>query len=168
MTFLESAHDEFRRYKRLGEKAIEQVRDDAGLRWSPDPESNSIAIVVKHIAGNMISRWTDFLTTDGEKPTRNRDFEFVDDLSSRAELLDVWERGWKCLFEALAPLTEADLQRTVYIRGEAHTVLQAINRQIGHYAYHVGQIVWIAKHLQSGSWNSLSIPRGKSADYSPR
>jgi len=168
MTYLESARDEFRRYKKLGEKAMAQVRSDADLHWAPDPESNSIAIIVKHIAGNMISRWTDFLTTDGEKATRNRDDEFVDDIQTREQILAAWERGWKCLFDALDPLTENDLQETVYIRGEAHSVVQAINRQIGHYANHVGQIIWIAKHLASDQWKSLTIPRGKSSDYLPR
>ena len=159
MNILESARDEFRRYKRLGEKAIAQVRTDADLHWSPDPESNSIAIIVKHLAGNMISRWTDFLTTDGEKPTRNRDGEFVDDIPSREQILEAWERGWKCLFDAVAALRDEDLPRIVHIRGEACTVLQAVNRQLGHYAYHVGQIVWIARHRAHEDWQSLSIPR---------
>lgn len=168
MKYLESALSEFRRYKSLGEKAIAQVTGAAQLHWQPDHESNSIAVIVKHISGNMISRWTDFLTADGEKANRNRDVEFIDDIKTRAELMAVWDRGWKCLFDALAPLTEDDLMKTVVIRAEPHSVLRAINRQMGHYAYHVGQIVFIAKHLRSDQWKSLSIPRGKSADYLPR
>jgi len=159
MTFLQSADEEFRRYKKLAEKAIAQLPNEEDLHWQPDPESNSIAIIMKHIVGNQISRWTDFLTTDGEKPTRNRDNEFVDDVTSREQLLAHWEKGWMRLFDALAPLSENDLSKTVYIRGEALSVVQAINRQIAHYANHVGQIIWIAKHLSSENWKSLSIPR---------
>jgi hypothetical protein len=159
MTYLESAIDELRRYRKLAERAMLQLRNDEDLHWTPDAESNSIAILVRHLAGNMISRWTDFLTSDGEKPSRQRDAEFVDDAASREQLLALWNRGWTCLFDALEPLRDEDLQKTVYVRGEALTVVQAINRQVAHYASHVGQIVWIAKHRESGNWKSLSIPR---------
>lgn len=136
-----------------------------------DPESNSIAIIVKHMAGNMRSRWMDFLTTDGEKPDRNRDTEFEDAPKTRTDLMDLWERGWKYVFDALEPLTDADLTRTVTIRTEPHSVMQAINRQVAHYAHHVGQIVFLAKHLTAkatGKWESLSVPRGKSAEINAR
>jgi len=125
---------------------------------------NSIALVMKHMVGNMRSRWTDFLTSDGEKPNRNRDQEFIDAPQSRQELMAAWEEGWGLVFGALEPLTDADLGRTITIRGEAHSVLQAINRQIAHYAYHVGQIVMLAKHFQGPQWNSLTIPRNRSAE----
>ena len=157
----------FSYYKKLGERAMEQCPDDE-LFAAQDGESNSIAIIVKHMAGNMRSRWTDFLTSDGEKPDRNRDSEFEDAPKTRAELLEVWEKGWKCVLDALEPLTEADLTRTVTIRAEPHSVMQAINRQVAHYAYHVGQIVYLAKHFaaeRSGSWKALSVPRGKSKEF---
>jgi len=140
---------------------------DNALFITLDAESNSIAIIVKHMSGNMRSRWLNFLTTDGEKPDRNRDTEFESPANTRAELIEQWERGWKYVFDALEPLTEADLTRTVTIRSEPHTVMQAINRQIAHYAHHVGQILFLAKHLtftQTGKWESLSVPRGKSAE----
>lgn len=155
---------EFRRYKSLGEAALAQVTD-AQLAQALDAESNSIAVIVKHLAGNMRSRWTDFLTTDGEKADRNRDAEFEAEPTNRDELMRLWESGWHCLFAALAPLKDADLARTVTIRGEAHSVAQAILRQVAHYANHVGQIVFLAKHFQSTNWRSLSIPRGKSAEF---
>jgi hypothetical protein len=154
-------------YKRLGERAMAQCPDDA-LFTVPDPESNSIAIIVKHLAGNMRSRWTEFLTTDGEKPDRNRDTEFEDPPKTRAELMMLWERGWKILFDALEPLTDADLAKTVTIRNEPHSVMQAINRQVAHYAHHVGQILFLAKHLTAqatGKWESLSVPRGQSKQF---
>src|SRR5262245_23510631 len=139
---------------------------DADLFRAPDPESNSIALVVKHIAGNMRSRWTDFLTTDGEKPDRDRDTEFeVGAADTARSLRERWEQGWKLLFDALAGLTPADLTRTVPIRGEPHTVLQAIQRQLTHYAYHVGQIVYVARHWAGPGWKSLSIPKGKSREF---
>lgn len=161
--------DLFRYYKNLGERAMEQCPDD-GLFTAPDPESNSIAIVVKHMTGNMRSRWTDFLTSDGEKPDRNRDTEFEDAPKTRAELIVLWERGWKVLFGALEPLTDADLTRTVTIRTEPHSVTQAVNRQIAHYSYHIGQIVFLARHFaaQSGEWKSLTIPRRKSAEFNAK
>jgi len=154
----------FRQYKSLAEGAMAQVADDQ-LNQTLDAESNSIAVIVKHMAGNMRSRWTDFLSADGEKPDRNRDSEFENPPSTRAALMDTWESGWKCAFTALEGLTDADLTRTVYIRAEPHSVMQAINRQIAHYACHVGQIVFLAKHFRSTQWKSLSIPRGKSTDF---
>lgn len=151
-------------YKRLAERAMEQVADEH-LFTTQDAEANSIAIIVKHMTGNMRSRWTDFLTTDGEKPDRNRDSEFVGPAGSREALLRQWDSGWAHVFAALEPLTEADLARTVTIRGEAHSVMQAINRQLAHYPYHVGQIVLLAKHFACQGWNSLSVPRDRSAEF---
>ncbi|MGE0104911.1 MAG: DUF1572 family protein [Blastocatellales bacterium] len=157
--YLENAINEYRLLKRQGERAIEQL-DDTQLLVAIDPESNSIAIIVKHLAGNMRSRWVDFLTSDGEKPDRNRDQEFViDDSIGRTEVMQWWEQGWGYVFAALESLTPDDLMRTVMIRGEAHTVIQAIERQMTHYAAHVGQIVFLAKHLKSSEWKTLSVPR---------
>ena len=157
----------FRQFKTLAEAALAQVTDEQ-LQATLDPESNSLAIIVKHMAGNMRSRWTDFLTTDGEKPDRNRDSEFEEPPATRAELMRLWEDGWNRVFTALEPLTDADLGRTITIRGEAHSVMQAINRQVAHYACHCGQIVFLAKHLQSGNWKCLSVPRRKSDEYNKR
>jgi hypothetical protein len=154
----------FRAYKRLAEGAMVQLTDQQ-LFVTLDPEANSIAIIVKHMVGNMCSRWTDFLTTDGEKPDRNRDQEFVDPASTREELLSAWESGWLCVFQAIEPLTDDDLGRKVTTRGEAHSVMQAINRQLAHYPMHVGQIVFLAKHLAGDRWQSLSVPRNKSAEF---
>ena len=155
----------FRAYKKLAEKAIDQVKDEE-LFVKIDEESNSIAVVMKHISGNMISRWTDFLTSDGEKPDRNRDMEFViDPQTSRQDLMAYWERGWQCVFTAIEPLTADDFTKKVLIRGEPHTIIQAINRQLTHYAYHIGQIVFLGKHFRSAEWQSLSIPRNKSAQF---
>ncbi len=154
----------FRQYKKLAEGAIAQVTD-AQLTTALDAEMNSIALIVKHMTGNMRSRWTDFLTTDGEKPDRHRDSEFVGAPATRQELMARWEEGWQCVFSALEPLSEADLGRTVMIRSEPHSVMQAINRQIAHYGMHVGQIVMLAKHFASDHWKSLSVPRNKSADF---
>jgi Protein of unknown function (DUF1572) len=166
-SYLKDSIDLLRYYKRLGTQAMAQVPDQF-LPATPDAESNSIAIIVKHLAGNMRSRWPDFLTVDGEKPGRDRDAEFVDPPLSRAEISAMWEAGWKCAFDALEPLAESDVGRVVLIRGEHHSVMQAINRQLAHYAYHVGQIVYLAKHFSGASWTSLSIPRGKSADFNSR
>jgi len=157
----------FRYYKKLGEGAIAQVNDEQ-LFVTLDPEMNSIAQIVKHMAGNLRSRWTDFLTSDGEKPDRNRDSEFEEPPSTRAALMEMWEAGWASLFGALEPLSESDAGRAVKIRGEAHSVMQAVNRQVAHYAYHVGQIVFLAKHLQSAQWKSLSVPRGQSGKFNQR
>src|SRR5437016_11633286 len=151
----------------MAEDAITQVSDDE-LTALLDPEANSIALLVKHMAGNMRSRWTDFLTSDGEKPDRDRDSEFVQPAEGRAPLMAVWEDGWRRVWEALEPLTDADLTRTVTIRGLPHSVMQAIHRQMAHYAHHVGQIVFLAKHLTAqgtGKWDSLSVPRGKSQAF---
>ena len=166
-SYTQDARDLLRYYKRLGDRAIEQC-PDADLFATLDPESNSIAIIVKHMAGNMRSRWTDFLTSDGEKPDRNRDTEFEDAPATREALQSLWEQGWQCLFTALEPLSEPDLQRTVTIRGEAHSVMQAINRQIAHYSYHCGQIVLLAKHFGHAEWKSLSVPRKQSAEFNRR
>jgi hypothetical protein len=169
-SYLQDSIGLFRYYKKLGERAMAQCPDDC-LFVALDPESNSIAIIVKHISGNMRSRWRDFLTTDGEKPDRHRDTEFETPPTTRAQVTEMWERGWKYVFDALEPLTEADLARTVTIRSEPHSVMQAINRQIAHYAHHVGQILFLAKHLtftKTGKWESLSVPRGKSADMNAK
>lgn len=161
--FLDVVKHELYRLKVQAERAIAQVRDDRALYHRLDPESNSIAIIVKHVGGNMVSRWTDFLTSDGEKPGRNRDAEFdPPNEMSRAELMAQWERGWACAFAALDSLTPASLQDTVRIRGEGFSVVEAILRQLPHYASHVGQIVFLAKHLEWDRWQSLSIPRGQS------
>jgi hypothetical protein len=157
----------FRYYKKLAERAMEQVTDEQ-LLTVLDGEANSIAIIVKHMAGNMRSRWMDFLTSDGEKPDRNRESEFEDPPATREALMKLWEQGWNYLFTAIEPLLQTDMDRTITIRGEAHSVMQAINRQMGHYSYHCGQIVFLAKHLQHERWKSLSIPRGKSADFNRR
>ena len=154
-------------YKKLGDRAMAQANDEA-LFTTIDNESNSIAIIVKHLAGNMRSRWTDFLTSDGEKPDRDRDSEFEAPPKTRAELLSLWESAWQLAFDALAPLTDADLSRTAYIRSEPHSVMQTIHRQLGHYAYHVGQIVYLAKHFAGPDWNALTIPRHKSADFNAK
>ena len=157
----------FRQFKGMAERAIAQLTDEQ-LTATIDPVSNSIAIIVKHLAGNMRSRWMNFLTSDGEKPDRNRDSEFEEPPPTRAELLEMWERGWGYLFEALEPLSDADLARTVYIRGEPHSVMQAVNRQMAHYGLHIGQIVFLAKHLSSESWKPLTIPKGRSQDFNQR
>jgi hypothetical protein len=166
-SYLEDSLAVLRQYKKLAENAMAQLTDDQ-LYTVLDPEMNSVAIVVKHLAGNMRSRWTDFLNSDGEKPDRNRDSEFVDPPPTRDALLALWEQGWDYVFQALGPLSEADLSRSVRIRGEAHSVMQAINRQLGHYTYHVGQIVFLAKHLQHEKWKALTIPRNRSADFNQR
>ena len=163
--YLDEAHRQLRGNKRLAEGAMAQLQDHE-LFLTLDPESNSIAIIVKHMAGNMRSRFTDFLHSDGEKPDRHRDQEFEITLSTtRADLTKWWEEGWARVFATLEGLKADDVLRTVTIRGEPHTVLQAINRQIAHYAYHTGQIVFVAKHLRSSKWRSLSIPKGKSEEF---
>ena len=166
-SYLKDSLDVFRYYKKLGERAMAQCPDDA-LFEALDAESNSIAIVVKHLAGNMRSRWTDFLTTDGEKPDRNRDTEFETPPKTRAALMELWERGWKHVFDALEPLGDEDLVRTITIRTEPHSVMQAINRQIAHYSYHVGQIVYVAKHLSGSKWQTLTVPKKESAEFNAR
>jgi hypothetical protein len=164
---LKDSVDLLRFYKRLGDRAMAQVSDEA-LFATIDSESNSIAIIVKHLGGNMRSRWTDFLTSDGEKPDRDRDSEFEAPPKTREDLLAIWETGWQLAFDALAPLTDADLSRTAYIRTEAHSVMQTIHRQVAHYSYHIGQIVYLAKHFAGPDWNALTIPRRKSADFNAR
>ena len=159
-SYLQDALAVFRGYKKLAEGAMAQVTDEE-LTATLDSEMNSIALVVKHMAGNMRSRWTDFLTTDGEKPDRQRDSEFVEPFTSRAELMERWEAGWDHVWRALGNLTDADMERVVTIRGERHSVMQAINRQLAHYSYHVGQIVMLAKHFRSEQWKSLTIPKKK-------
>jgi hypothetical protein len=160
-SYLSSVKKQFEYYKTLGEKAMGQVSDDK-LFWQYNDESNSIAAIVKHMWGNMLSRWTDFLTSDGEKEWRNRDAEFENDITTRLDLLAKWNEGWQCLFNALEQLQDEDLERMIYIRNMGHTVMEAINRQLPHYAYHVGQIVFIAKMVCDKNWNSLSIPKGDS------
>jgi hypothetical protein len=163
-SYLEDSLAVFRYYKKLAEKAMDQVADEH-LFAVLDEEANSIAIIVKHMTGNMRSRWTDFLTTDGEKPDRNRDSEFVDPPATRAALIADWENGWERMFETLESLTNEDLARAVTIRGEAHSVMQAINRQLAHYPHHVGQIVLLAKHFACDHWQSLSVPRNRSTEF---
>lgn len=163
--YLDEARRQLRGHKRMAEAAMAQLRDEDFFA-TLDPESNSVAILVKHLAGNMRSRFTDFLTTDGEKPDRFRDREFeVTSATTRSDVMKWWEEGWVCVFGALESLKPEDVMRTVTIRGEPHTVLQAINRQIAHYAQHIGQIVFLAKHLRSSEWKTLSIPRGKSEEF---
>ncbi len=159
--------DEFHKIKKLADKAIAQLSDEQ-LHVKIDEESNSVAIIMRHMAGNMRSRWTDFLTSDGEKPDRRRDQEFEDVTGTRAELQAEWEAGWQCLFDALAPLTDADLQRTVIIRAEPHSVYKAISRQVAHYAGHVYQILFLGKHLKGAAWTTLSVPRGQSEEFNRR
>ena len=163
--YLEEALRSLRGHKRLAEGAFAQLRDEE-LFLQLDDEANSIAILIKHLAGNMRSRFLDFLTSDGEKPDRDRDQEFIlEPRPSRSDLMHWWEAGWKYVFDAITPLQAEDLARVVTIRYEPHTVLQAIHRQVAHYAYHVGQIVLLAKHIRGAEWKSLSVPRGKSAEY---
>jgi len=166
-SYIKDSIDLFRYYKNLAERAMAQC-PDAALFTILDAQSNSIAVIVKHMSGNMCSRWSDFLTSDGEKPDRNRDTEFEEPPKTRAELLELWERGWKYVFDALQPLTDADAARTVTIRNEPHSVMQAINRQVAHYSHHIGQILFLAKHLtftSTGKWQSLSVPRGQSKQF---
>ncbi len=165
--YLPSIIKQFQYYKMLGEKAIAQLPDDA-LFWQYNGESNSISVIVKHMVGNMLSRFTDFLTTDGEKHWRNRDDEFKNSFTSREELLASWDKGWDCLFGALAELTDYQLADVIFIRNDGHTIIEALNRQLTHYAYHIGQIVYIAKMIRDKDWESLSIPRNTSNAYNSR
>jgi len=162
--YLKVVQERFTSVKSLGEKTISQLSED-DIHWRFNEASNSVAVIVKHVSGNMVSRWSDFLTTDGEKSNRNREQEFEDNISSKQELMTIWEKGWNALFEALNELNDQDLLKTIYIRGERHTVLDAIERQMAHYAYHVGQIVFIGKQLKGDAWESLSIPKGNSEQY---
>ncbi|WP_433763322.1 DUF1572 family protein [Flavobacterium ginsenosidimutans] len=163
-SYLESAKKQFLYYKTLGEKAIYQLEPEQ-LFIAVNEDTNSIATIIKHISGNMLSRWTDFLTSDGEKEWRNRDAEFENDLQSKEEVLKLWSKGWNCLENALENLKPEQLSDIIYIRNEGHTVIEAINRQLAHYPYHVGQIVFYAKQLKESEWESLSIPKNKSANY---
>jgi len=163
-TYLNSVKKRFESYKTLGEKTFDQLSDEQ-LFWQYNEESNSIATIVKHLSGNMLSRWTDFLTSDGEKQWRDRDTEFENDIKSRQELLAIWNNGWDCLFNALDSIKQDDWQKDIYIRNERHSVVDAINRQLAHYPYHVGQIVFIGKMLAGAKWESLSIPKGHSATF---
>jgi hypothetical protein len=159
-----SAIIQFEYYKMLGDKTFAQLEEDQFF-WQFNAESNSIANIVKHLSGNMLSRWTDFLTTDGEKDWRDRDSEFENNQMSKQEILDLWEKGWECLFNSLKTLTENDFQKEIYIRNMGHSVVEAINRQLAHYPYHVGQIVFIGKMVCNENWKSLSIPKGNSKVY---
>lgn len=160
--YLENALAEFRQLKKLGDRTLEQI-DGPQFLVMLDPESNSIAVIVKHLAGNMRSRWADFLTSDGEKPDRHRDQEFIiDENTTQAQVMQWWENGWQYVFQAIEGLQPEDVMRTVMIRHEPHTVVQAINRQLTHYASHIGQLVFLAKHLKSSEWKTLSVPRGMS------
>ncbi len=154
----------FEYYKSLGDKTFEQLTDEQ-MFWQYNEESNSIAVIVKHLAGNMLSRWTNFLTEDGEKSWRNRDGEFVNTFTTKEEVLDFWEQGWECFFDALDKVNEENLYSTTYIRGEAHPVIDAVLRQLAHYPYHIGQIVYIAKMIKNEDWNTLSIARNRSQQF---
>jgi len=163
--FLETTIKVFALYKKEAEGAMAQLSEQE-LFYAPTPESNSVAVIAKHLWGNMLSRWTDFLTSDGEKDWRDRDSEFeAADIKTKAELIKKWEEGWACMFNALNPLTPADLARKVYIRGEEYTVLRAMQRQLAHYSSHIGQIVYVAKMIKGKGWNTLSIPKGKSKEF---
>jgi len=166
-SYVEDSTAIFRYYKKLAERAIAQVSDEQ-LCAALDEEMNSIAVIVKHMSGNMRSRWTDFLTSDGEKPDRDRDGEFSDPPATREALLELWEDGWRRLLGTMESLSDADLSRTITIRGEAHSVMQAINRQVAHYSYHCGQIVFLAKHFCRDKWQNLSVPRGSSTEFTRR
>lgn len=159
--------DEFEKIKKLADKSIAQLSDQQ-LHATIDPEANSVAVLMRHMAGNMRSRWVNFLTSDGEKPDRMRDREFEDPGQTREQLLAEWEHGWQCLFDALSPLSDSDLQRTVVIRGEPHSVYKAISRQVAHYAGHAYQILLLAKHMRGPDWQTLSIPRGQSEEFNRR
>ncbi|HEX8016644.1 MAG TPA: DUF1572 family protein [Flavobacterium sp.] len=163
-SYLESVKKQFLYYKMLGEKSIDQLEPEQ-LFVALNEDTNSIATIIKHISGNMLSRWTDFLTSDGEKEWRNRDAEFENDLQSKEEVLEIWNKGWNVFFEALNNLSPEQLSDIIYIRNEGHTVIEAINRQLAHYPYHIGQIVFYAKQLKNSSWDSLSIPKNKSGNY---
>lgn len=164
MNFIDNALKQFDYYKSLGEKTFIQLADES-LFYQPNDASNSIATIVKHLSGNMLSRWTDFLTTDGEKEWRHRDTEFENDSTTRTSLLACWDKGWACLFDALHGLTEDDLCKEIYIRNQKHTVMEAISRQLAHYPYHIGQIVFLGKLYCNQNWSSLSIPKGNSMAY---
>lgn len=164
IAYLESVRKQFLYYKKLGEKTFEQLEPEQ-LFFSLNENTNSISVIVKHLSGNMLSRWTDFFTTDGEKDWRNRDLEFLSTIDDKKELLDIWNTGWNCLFTALDKIEPEQLSQIIYIRNEGHTTVEAINRQLAHYSYHIGQIVFYGKLLKKTDWTSLSIPKNKSTDY---
>lgn len=163
-SFLQSAIKRLSYYKELGDKTFEQLQD-ADFHFTPNAESNSIALIIQHVAGNMLSRWTDFLTTDGEKEWRHRDTEFEEQDLTKQQLIDLWQKGWDCLFKSLHTLTEEDLLKTIYIRSEGLLVIDAINRQMAHYPYHVGQIIYLAKVIKNEDWQNLSIAKGHSGQF---
>ena len=163
-SYLKSLTKQFEYYKMLGEKTFEQIPEEK-LFWQLNKDTNSISTIVKHLNGNMLSRWTDFLITDGEKDWRKRDEEFINDIKTKEDLLSIWNEAWECLFNAINQLTEKDLEKEIYIRNMGHTVLEAINRQLAHYSYHIGQIVFLGKIINNKNWTSLSIPKGKSKEY---
>jgi len=162
--YLRIVIERFNSVKNLGDQTLNQLSEEE-IHWNYNSESNNVALIVKHLSGNMVSRWSDFFTSDGEKEYRNREEEFIDDITTKAELITIWEKGWKVLNDTLTDLSEQDLLKKIYIRGESHLVLEAIERQMAHYAYHVGQIVYIGKQLRDHNWKSLSIPKGKSEEY---
>lgn len=162
--YLENIFKQFEYYKSLGDKTFAQLSFEE-MQWQSDEDSNSISIIAKHIVGNMLSRWTNFLNEDGEKEWRNREDEFISSYNTKEEVIASWESGWACLFKSIKPLETADLERTVYIRNEGHTVTEAINRQLAHYSYHIGQMVFLGKLLKGKEWQSLSIPKGDSSKY---
>lgn len=163
-SYIHSILKQFEYYKMLGDKTFEQV-ENKDIQWQYNSDSNSLSIIVKHIVGNMLSRWTNFLTEDGEKEWRHRDTEFEYSYFTKKDMIAAWEKGWNCLFNAIKPLQEDDLERIVYIRNQGHTVTEAINRQLAHYSYHIGQIVFLGKMIKGNEWKSLSIPKGKSISY---
>ena len=165
--YIDSIKKRFLYYKNLGDKTFEQLTDEH-LFWQYNEESNSIATIVKHVSGNMISRWTNFLTEDGEKPWRNRDSEFSNSLKNKTDVIELWENGWRVFLDALSEINEQNLESTIYIRGEAHSVLDAVNRQLAHYPYHIGQMVYIAKMLKNNDWKTLSIARNTSEDFNQK
>jgi hypothetical protein len=164
LNYLDATRKLFQYYRELGDKALAQI-DEEHIHWQPSPESNSVAVIVKHLSGNMLSRFTNFLTSDGEKPWRDREAEFENDYAGKNELLAAWNAGWACFFQAIDPLTPEDLGKIVYIRNQGHTVLEALSRQLGHYPYHVGQLVYVCRLLAGEKWQSLSIPKGGSQAY---
>jgi len=163
-SYLTSIIKQFEYYKMLGDKTFDQLTEDE-IHWQFNDQSNSVSIIVNHCVGNMLSRWTNFLTEDGEKSWRHRDQEFEDAYKTKTELITAWETGWNCVFQAINTLTETDLEHIIYIRNQGHTITEAINRQLAHYAYHIGQIVFLGKMITNQKWESLSIPKGKSASY---
>lgn len=166
-SYLKSIRQEYQRYKTMAERAVAQLSDDE-LHWTPHASCNSIAVLMQHIAGNTLSRFTEFLTTDGEKDWRDRDAEFEEQFTDRENLLEYWEKGWACLFDAMDGLREDDLEHTVHVRNEPHSVIEALNRSMGHHAYHVGQIVLIGIQIKGEDWKTLSIPRGESKQYNEK